>query len=229
MQYPVQVGEVVAEGRAGDCQVRRVSCELSPHDRPQLSTLLQPSGCCTYQGGQLRLGERAVLAEQCAWLVCREGGAGPELELVSSQPGCRCCQAGQGELHRDGARHGLTSHTLVQPCMSECCRLGDLVCHRGTWVRAVDTLPTPQVAASVVEKEAGEEGQEEGEEEGEEEGQGTWQDAVLKPDQGEGELAELQWNSTASVLSVSQPGQNTVLFFTNEVPELCCAELYDAV
>ena len=110
--------------------------------------------------------------------------------------------------------------------MSECCRLGDLVCHRGTWVRAVDTLHTPQVAASVVEKEAEEEGQEEG---AGQEGQGTWLDAVLKPDQGEGELAELQWNSTASVLSVSQPGQNTVLFFINEVPELCCAELYDAV
>ena len=225
---------MVEEGSAGDCQVRRVSCELSPHDRPQLSTLLQPSGCCIYQGGQLRLGERAVLAEQCAWLVCREGGAGPELALVSAQPGCSCCQAGPGELHRDGARHGLTCHILVavQPCMnpqevSECCRLGELVCHRGTWVRAVDTLPTPQVAASVVEKE--EDGQEDGAGQevgaGQEEGQGTWQDAGLRPDQGEGQLAELQWNSTASVLSVSQPGQNTVLFFTDEVSEavLHCA------
>ena len=45
--------------------------ELTPHDRPQVMTTLDHSGCCVYQGQYFNVGERIPLPNKCAWLSCR--------------------------------------------------------------------------------------------------------------------------------------------------------------
>ena len=69
-----KAGEIieVSSSGPGNCTRRTVMCELSPHDRPQVTVNTETSAnCCLYRGQPAQLGERFPVAEKCAWLECR--------------------------------------------------------------------------------------------------------------------------------------------------------------
>ena len=68
-----KAGEMIEQSVSGpgNCTRRTVRCELSPHDRPQVTVVIDTVNCCMYKGRPAHLGERFPVPEKCAWLECR--------------------------------------------------------------------------------------------------------------------------------------------------------------
>ena len=69
-----KAGEIIemSSSGPGNCTRKTVRCELTPHDRPQVTLNIETSAnCCLYRGQPAQLGARFPVPEKCAWLECR--------------------------------------------------------------------------------------------------------------------------------------------------------------
>ena len=68
-----KAGEIIETTHSGpgNCTRTTMKCDLTPHDRPQITVTTDTDNCCMYRGRPARLGERFPVPEKCAWLECR--------------------------------------------------------------------------------------------------------------------------------------------------------------
>ena len=68
-----KAGEVIETSYTGpgNCTRRTVRCDLTPHDRPQITVTTELANCCMYRGRPVQLGERTPVVEKCGWMECR--------------------------------------------------------------------------------------------------------------------------------------------------------------
>ena len=69
-----KAGEIIemSSSGPGNCTRKTVRCELTPHDRPQVTVNIETSAnCCLYRGQPAQLGAKFPVPEKCAWLECR--------------------------------------------------------------------------------------------------------------------------------------------------------------
>ena len=113
-------GEVIHDTGPDSCPRVRLSCELTPHDRPQVREEVLPGTCCHHRGASLAPGAKVAMAAKCAWLVCKEEAGGAWLELEVALEGCHCCLKGK-VMVAEGSRWKRAGRRAQ-------------VCYRGDWL-----------------------------------------------------------------------------------------------
>ena len=128
-------GQVIHDTGPASCPRVRLSCELTPHDRPQVREQVLPGACCYHRGASLAPGARVPMASKCSWLVCRQEEESAWLEVEAELEGCHCCLEG-GRMVGEGAR-------------SQDSRGRAIICYRGSWVSPAEPVQAVEVVEVV--------------------------------------------------------------------------------
>jgi len=139
-----KVGDIieVEEPSEEHCHRKTVKCDMTHHDRPQVTTIIDHGHCCAYNGQYYKVGENVPIPSKCLWLQCKLGKMSTKkeniasLEIKSAHHGCDCCLVTSELMIQDGKKYANEN-------------VSEVLCYKGSLVKLGD--PTHSVIESNIE------------------------------------------------------------------------------